>query len=244
MFFRQILHDERSCASYLIGCTTYGVCAVVDPQGEPQHYIDLVEAHGMAVQAVIETHIHADHRSCAQELASLSGAPLHIGPAAEVGYAYSPLSDQQIIQIGNRRIKVLHTPGHTPEHVCLFVDNWFVLTGDTLFVGDVGRVDLALKVISETELNALANQLYHSLQRLLMLPEWIEVYPGHYAGSVCGRGMDGKAISTIGRERLTNSALKLTSEAFIAFQKENLPPLPDDFERIKERNMARQEEKE
>lgn len=238
MYFRQILHREKSCASYLVGCPSLGVCAVVDPQGDPQRYVEQVENNAMVVKAIIETHVQADHVSSARDLSLLTGAPLYFGPGAEVAYDYQPLQDGQVIEVGNRRIQIIHTPGHTPEHVSLLVDDWFVLTGDTLFVGDVGRVDLALEEGASQEIESRADQLQRSLQRLLELPDWVEVYPGHYAGSVCGRGMDGKTISTIGRERRENPALQLSPEAFVASQVENLPPLPPDFRAIKQQNVG------
>ena len=238
MYFRQILHADKACASYLVGCPSVGVCAVVDPQGDPRVYLRQAESNGMSISAVIETHMHADHVSVARELAAISGAPLYLGPGASVRYEHLPLVDGQVVQVGNRRIRVLHTPGHTPEHVCLLVDDWFVLTGDTLFVGDVGRVDLALDDVPPGVVAARAGQLYQSLQRLLALPDWTEIYPGHYAGSVCGRGMDGKPISTIGWERRRNPALQLSAEAFATFQTENLPPLPTDFHTIKQYNLG------
>jgi len=183
--------------------------------------------------------LHADHLSCARDLAHQAGASLFLGPGAEVAYSYSALQDGQIIPIGNRRIAVMHTPGHTPEHVCLRVDEWFVLTGDTLFVGDVGRVDLSHGDDGQSPpVSQRAEQLYDSLQRLLSLPDWTEIYPGHYAGSVCGRGMDGKPVSTIGWERDRNKPLRLDRQQFVDFQCGNLPPLPKDFHRIKTRNLG------
>jgi len=238
MYFRQVLHEDKACASYLVGCPTVGVCAVVDPQGDPQRYVDQVMNKGMAVNAILETHVQADHLSSARELAQLTGVPVYYGRGAETQYDYAPLDDGQIIDVGNRRVKVIHTPGHTPEHVCLLVDDWFLLTGDTLFVGDVGRVDLALAEVPAGAVQERARQLYGSLQRLLALPDWIEVYPGHYAGSVCGRGMDGKPVSTIGRERRFNPALQLPAEEFIRYQTEELPPLPADFQQIKRHNLG------
>lgn len=238
MYFRQILHPERACASYLVGCPTRGVCAVVDPQGDPQAYVSPVQQNGMVVESIIETHTHADHVSCARELAALTRAPLYVGPGADVRFPHLTLADGQVLKVGNRRIRVLHTPGHTTEHICLHVDEWFVLTGDTLFVGDVGRVDLALDSPPAGELRRRALDLHQSLQRLLALPECTEVYPGHYAGSVCGRGMDGKPISTIGRERRANPALQLSEEGFVTFQTQNVPPLPADFQAIKRRNVG------
>ncbi len=238
MYFRQILHPERACASYLLGCPTRRACAVVDPQGDPQVYVSQVQQNGMVVESIIETHTHADHVSCARELAALTGAPLYVGPGADVHFLHLTLADGQVLKVGNRRIRVLHTPGHTTEHICLLVDEWFVLTGDTLFVGDVGRVDLALDTPPAEEIRRRALELYQSLQRLLALPECTEVYPGHYAGSVCGRGMDGKPISTIGRERRANPALQLSEEGFVTFQTQNVPPLPADFQAIKRRNVG------
>jgi hydroxyacylglutathione hydrolase len=238
MYFRQILHDEKACASYLVGCPTKGVCAVIDPQGDPRRYVDMARTHGMAVGLVIDTHVHADHLSGARDVASAADAPLYLGPGAPVRYDHVALSDGQVVPVGNRRIEVLHTPGHTAEHVCLLVDDWFVLTGDTLFVGDVGRVDLALEAPAPGEVAARASQLRRSLERLLALPDWTEVYPGHYAGSVCGRGMDGKPISTIGRERLANPAFRMSADAFITFQTATVPPPPEDFAAIKRRNLG------
>ncbi|MGH2753934.1 MAG: MBL fold metallo-hydrolase [Actinomycetota bacterium] len=239
MYFRQWLHDEHSCASYLVGCPTHDVVAVVDPQGDPERYLAVADENSMSITHVIDTHIHADHVSVARPLAVAVGAPLYLGSGAEVGFDFTPMYDGDVLDVGNRRIRVLHTPGHTPEHVSLLVDDWFVLTGDTLFVGDVGRVDLALTELDEDELRGRAKELYHSLQTLLGLRDDVEVYPGHYAGSACGRGMDGKAISTIGRERRTNEALDKDIESFIAFQLHEAPPLPEDFAQIKQSNMGR-----
>lgn len=238
MYFRQLLHEDRSCASYIVGCPSLGLAAVVDPQGDPQRYIDDVEDNAMVVSHVIDTHIHADHESGARALATAAGAPLYLGSGAEVGFDFTPLSDGDVLEIGNRRCRVIHTPGHTPEHVSLFFDDWYVLTGDTLFVGDVGRVDLALIDIDEAEVRSRAKGLYESLQALMALRDDVEVYPGHYAGSTCGRGMDGKTISTIGRERRTNPVLQLDPEAFVEYQLTDMPPLPEDFLKIKTVNKS------
>lgn len=238
MLFRQVLHEERSCASYLIGCPSMGVAAVVDAQGDPKSYVDLARRHGLEITDVMDTHVHADHVSATRELAALTGARLSLGSEAEVGFSFDPLKDGSVVHVGNRHIKVIHTPGHTPEHVSLLVDDWFVLTGDTLFVGDVGRVDLALQDLDRAELERRSRALYRSLQRLLELDDHVEVYPGHYAGSTCGRGMDGKPISTIGRERRFNEPLRSDEEAFVGFQIDKVPPLPDDFEQIKSTNLA------
>ncbi|MQB01840.1 MAG: MBL fold metallo-hydrolase [Actinobacteria bacterium] len=237
MIFRQFLHEQRSCASYLVGCPTRGVAAIVDPQGDPADYESAAASHGLRITEVIDSHVHADHVSGARDLADRTGATLRLGAGADVDFGFTPMSDGDVMEVGNRRIRVLHTPGHTPEHVCLLVDDWFVLTGDTLFVGDVGRVDLALQAVGDEELRSRARQLHASLQKLLQLPPETEVYPGHYAGSTCGRGMDGKAISTIGRETRTNRALGLALDEFIDFQLTNGPPMPEDFESIKLTNV-------
>ena len=241
MYFRQLLHDEHSCTSYVIGCVTLGAAAVVDPQGNVGDYLERAAHAGTPITHVIDTHVHADHYSSAAELAERAGAPLYLGPGADVDFAYETLQDGDVLRVGNRNIRVLHTPGHTPEHISLLVDDWFVLTGDTLFVGDVGRVDLALAPTDDGELQRRARQLHASLQTLLQLPDHVEIYPGHYAGSVCGRGMDGKPSSTIGRERLTNEALSIDVDSFVEFQLGSVPPLPQDFHQIKEtnRNAAR-----
>jgi hydroxyacylglutathione hydrolase len=238
MYFRQVLHDDRSCASYIVGCPSLGLAAVIDPQGDPQRYIDEVEDNAMVISHVIDTHVHADHESGARVLAAAANAPLYLGSGAEVGFAFTPLNDGDVLDIGNRRCRVIHTPGHTPEHVTLFCDDWYVFTGDTLFVGDVGRVDLALADIDKGEVRARAKELYESLQTLLSLRDDVEVYPGHYAGSACGRGMDGKTISTIGRERRTNPALQLDPDHFLDYQLANTPPLPQDFLKIKTANKT------
>lgn len=238
MYFRQILHGDRSCASYIVGCPSRGVAAVIDPRDDPQAYIDEVEANAMVVTHVIDTHVHADHASGARALAEAAGAALYLGSGADVGFDFEPLEHGQILEIGNRKAQVIHVPGHTPEHVALYFDDWFVLTGDTLFVGDVGRVDLALSDIDEAEVRSRAKELYGSLQTLLSLREDVEIYPGHYAGSTCGRGMDGKTISTIGRERRTNPALQLDPEQFVDYQLADTPPLPQDFTKIKGANKA------
>lgn len=239
MIFRQFLHEQRSCASYLIGCPTEGVAAIVDPQGDVFDYMTEARRHGLRITDVLDTHVHADHPSAARELAENAGAALRLGEGAEVGFEFEPLLDNDMVDVGNRHIRIIHTPGHTPEHVCLLVDDWFVLTGDTLFVGDVGRIDLALVGLDEGELSSRAETLHASLQRLLQLPDETEIFPGHFAGSSCGRGMDGKAISTIGRERRTNPALDLDRDRFVDYQVTNVPALPKDFEPIKRANLAR-----
>jgi glyoxylase-like metal-dependent hydrolase (beta-lactamase superfamily II) len=238
VIFRQFLEEQRSCASYLIGCASVGVAAIVDPQAETSQYLSVADLHRLRITDVIDTHVHADHPSGARQLAEHLGATLRLGAGAQVAFDYEPLSDADVVQVGNRQIRVIHTPGHTPEHVCLLVDDWFVLTGDTLFVGDVGRIDLAVEEVDDNELRSRARQLHSSLRKLGELPAETEVYPGHYAGSTCGRGMDGKTISTIGRETRTNKALGLELDDFVDFQLSSPPPLPADFEHIKRMNLG------
>jgi glyoxylase-like metal-dependent hydrolase (beta-lactamase superfamily II) len=219
MIFRPFYAFETGCAGYLLGCGTLGKCAVVD-----LHERDIDEcaafagAKGMRITHVIDTHVHADHRSGGPALAARVGAAYCLHASADVALGFEPLRDGQEIELGNTRLRVLHTPGHTPESICLVVSDlrrgpepWFVLTGDTLFVGAVGRPDLP----GRARENAAA--LYDSIHaRLLTLPDELEVYPGHFAGSACGVGISGKPSSTIAFERRWNPLLRATREEFIA----------------------------
>lgn len=250
MFFRQFLHPERACLSYMVGCPSRGVAAVIDPQADVAPYLALAEAAGLRVTQVLETHVQADHLSGYRALAEASGAEVYFEGSAALRSAFEPLRDGQVLRVGNRRIEVLHTPGHTPDSVCYLVDGWFLLTGDTLFVGDVGRVDLvegthkapveARAAAEQTPVQARAQALYESLARLAGLEDIVEVFPGHYAGSSCGRYMDGKPVSTIGRERRLNPGLKRLGdrEAFMDFLFSDMPPPPPAFQTIKARNLG------
>lgn len=217
MIFKPYHADETGCASYLLGCGGLGRCAVVDPHERfLDDYIAFAAAKAMRITHVLETHVHADHRSAGRELASRTGATYGLHRAAPVSFPFEPLEDEQEIELGNVRVRVLHTPGHTPESICLVVTDlrrgtepWMVLTGDTLFVGAVGRADLPGQ---EKDDAALLHQSLHT--RLLVLPDGVEVYPAHYAGSACGAGMSGKPSSTIGFEKRWNPMLKLDRGAF------------------------------
>ncbi len=224
----------------MVGCPTKGVCAVVDAQGKPENYINLADKLGLKITAVIETHIQADHLSSSSELARKTGAAIYFGPKARVKYKFEELVDGAAIKIGRRTIKAIHTPGHTAEHISLLVDDWLVMTGDTLFVGDVGRVDLVEGGAETARVKAKAKDLYQSIQKLLKLPDWTEIYPGHYRGSACGKGMDSKTSSTIGRERRKNPALQLDEQAFTKYLFENMPIAPPDFIEIKKKNSGYQ----
>lgn len=211
---------------------------MVDTQDDPAEYIKLAKRLGLEIIAVLETHIQADHVSSSPQLAKIANAPMYFGSGAEVEFDFEELADGQTIEVGRRKIKAIYTPGHTAEHICLMVDDWLVMTGDTLFVGDVGRVDLVKEGTEKEQLKAKAKNLYKSIQKLLELPDWIEIYPGHYKGSACGKGMDSKASSTIGRERRKNEVLNLDEQGFIKYVLENQLPAPADFLKIKHQNSA------
>ncbi len=218
MLFRQFVDDDLGCASYLIGDEDSGEAVVVDPAYEIEQYLEQAEDDGVRIVRVLETHTHADHVSGHGRFALEHGLPVSIHPAAEPEYAFDPLEDGGTIELGPVCLRVLHTPGHRPEHCCFEVidgargdEPWLTLTGDALFVGDAGRPDLA------SEAAEGAHDLYRSLQRLLQLHDGVEVYPGHVAGSLCGAGMSSKASSTIGFERRFNHALAAADEAeFVA----------------------------
>jgi len=218
VILRQFLHTDPVAISYLFGCGGHAACAVVDPLGDIEPYLRVADQTGMRIRFVVDTHIHADHRSAGRSLASAAGADvLHAG--AEVAFPFHPAKDGNRLPLGNVVVDVLHTPGHTPEHVCLLVTDrtradepWFVITGHTLMVGDVGRTELAEDAASG------ARTLFASLQRLKALPDHIEVLPGAYSGSVCGRRLSGKPSSTIGFERRHNAAFRIKAEAeFVEF---------------------------
>lgn len=240
MFFKQFLREDLGCASYLVGDTDAGECVVVDPQWDVSEYLRVAADKGMRITHAIETHNHADHVSGHGKLAQV-GAQVAIHEAAGVEYAHLSLKDGDALQVGAVSIKVLHTPGHRPEHIALSIadtsradEPWLVLTGDSLFVGDVARPDLAVEAEEGAAL------LYSSLQnKLLSLGDGVEIYPAHVSGSLCGRGMSAKGNSTIGFERRYNSALKLRDQgSFVESLTGELPPQPPHFKRIVERNRG------
>ncbi len=242
MIFKPYYYFETGCASYLFGCGSLGKCAVVDAHEEDvDAYIAFASSKGMRITRVIDTHIHADHRSGGPALAKEAGAAYCLHESANVALHFDPLSDQQEIELGNTRVKVLHTPGHTPESVCLVVsdlrrspDPWFVLTGDTLFVGAVGRPDLPGRAREN------AGELYDSIHaKLLTLPDDVEVYPGHFSGSVCGAGMSGKPSSTIAFEKRWNSLLSKPRDEFVAALSD-VPPKPAAMDQILRVNQGRE----
>jgi len=217
MLFRQIIHEDLGCASYLVGDTASGVAAVVDPQWNIDPYLHLARLHGVRIEHVLETHNHADHVSGHGRLARATGATIHVHELAAAEYPHEPFADGWTLQLGEgASIEAIHTPGHRPEHTSFLLrdaargsDPWAVLTGDSLFVGDVARPDLAI------EPREGAADIFRSLhERLMALPDETEVWPGHLGGSLCGSsGIDLKTSSTIGFERRHNRALEFEDEA-------------------------------
>lgn len=240
MIFQQLVNDEAGCLSYLIGCGRGGVAAIVDPgRDRVSDYVTLARRKGLTITHVVETHLHADHVSGNQALAAQTGATIYIHAAAEARYRHLPVEEGNELRVGSVNLRVLHTPGHTPDSIALLVTDesrgsepWFVLTGDTLFVGDVGRPDFGGE--------KAAAELYRSLTgRLLVLGDSIEVYPAHGGGSMCGRAMSSKTASTIGFERRFNPALRARDEEeFVKNLLIGLPPKPPNFKAIIERNRS------
>jgi glyoxylase-like metal-dependent hydrolase (beta-lactamase superfamily II) len=235
MFFRQFLKDETACASYLFGCKTVGEFAVVDAHVElVDDYIAATEAQGARITAVIETHVQADHVSGLPELVKRTGATACMPEGSGAEFEHQALTDGKVLELGNTVIEAIATPGHAQAHHSYVVTDhrrgdepWMVLTGDALLVGDAGRPDLHAG--AEQTAEEMARALYRSLtERLLVLPDHLLLYPAHYAGSVCGRGLSGNPASTIGFERRHNNALALNSEeAFVAALLEDIPPVPE-----------------
>ncbi len=248
MIFRQVLHPATGCASYVFGCTGKKALAVVDPHAEHiDDYLAVAEAAASPIVAIFETHVQADHISGAAALAARTGAPIYLHEAADVDFEHRALRDGDQVELGNDYVRVIHTPGHSPDSMCLLVGDrtratepWFLLTGDTLFVGDAGRPDLTAGETAETDHeNAApaARALYASLQRLAPLPDDLEVYPAHFAGSACGRSMSGKPSSTLGFERRFNPALRQRDlEEFVAFMLADLPAPPAGHREIRAAN--------
>ena len=234
MLFRQFLNDASACASYLLGCTSKGRLAVVDPHADlVGDYIRTAEVQGVPIVAVLETHVQADHLSGLPSLVEQTGATAYLPEGAGVEFEHVPLADGDVLELGNTKLRAIATPGHaTAHHAYLVTDRrrgeepWLVLTGDALLVGDAGRPDLHAH--GEQTVEEMARTLYRSLtERLLTLPDHLLLYPAHYSGSVCGRGLSGNPASSIGFERRHNKALKSDSEdAFAAALLEDIPPAP------------------
>jgi hydroxyacylglutathione hydrolase len=244
VIFRPYLYFDTGCAAYLFGCGTVGKCAVVDAQERDiDEYAAFAAAKKMRITHVIDTHVHADHRSAGPELAERVGAAYCLHESAQTRRRFQSLADGDEIELGNTRVRVLHTPGHTPESMCLVVSDlrrgpepWFVLTGDTLFIGAVGRPDLPGKAREN------AWTLYDSVHaKLLALPDDVEIYPGHFAGSACGAGMSGKPASTIAFEKRWNPMLSLSREEFVE-KLADVPAKPAEMEQVLRFNLGEVDE--
>jgi len=243
MFFKQLATKEATL-SYFFGCGGRGKAVAVDVvAGDEPWFVDQAKQANVTITHVIDTHIHADHYSGGRKLAQMVGARycLHESDAEVVKFPFHPLRDNDAIEVGNVVVKVLHTPGHTLDSVCLLVTDkrrseqpWFVITGDTLFVGAIGRPDLAGR---EQTMAAMLFDSIHS--KLLALPDETEIFPGHQAGSACGAGLSGKPSSTIGFEKRFNLGLKLTDkDEFVKLLTSEIPPRPAEMERMVAANIA------
>jgi hydroxyacylglutathione hydrolase len=238
MIFRQFLHTSPVGASYLFGCGGQGQCVVVDPVEDIGPYQQASRETGMRITHVIDTHVHADHISGARSLADAVGASCVVHESVDAPEGARLAHDHEL-SVGNVAIRVLHTPGHTPEHISLLVTDrtrgpepWFVLTGHTLMVGDMGRTELA----SSAETGARA--LFDSAARPRALPDYVEVWPGAFAGSVCGRRLSGKPASTIGFERRFNRAFATEDcDAFVQLMIAEIPARPENADNIRAANL-------
>ena len=237
MLFKQFQHEEGSCLSYLLGCTKTGVAVVTEPQLDIEPYVRYLSEHRLKLTHIFETHSQADHLSGAKKLADATGASVYYHESAKPNFPVQRVKDGDEIMVGNIRLKVLHTPGHTNDSISLAVTDttrsaepWFLLTGDTLFVGDVGRPDL----------HGSAEALYDSIyNKLLQYPDSVEIFPTHYAGSVCGKALSPKPSSTMGFERRFNLALQFKSkQEFVQFVMNDLPVQPPRFEKVREFNLG------
>jgi hydroxyacylglutathione hydrolase len=235
MFFRQLLNDETACASYLLGCKTHSAFAVVEPHADlVDEYVALAEAQGARIVAVLDTHVQADHVSGMAKLVELTGATAYLPADSGAELAHHPLADDELVTLGNTEIRAIATPGHALAHHAYLVtdharadDPWLVLTGDALLVGDAGRPDLHAH--GEHTIDEMARSLYRSLtERLLTLPDHLLLYPSHYSGSVCGRGLSANPASTIGFERRHNRAAQAdTEDEFVSALLRDIPSPPE-----------------
>jgi len=246
MYFRQLLNDHTACASYLLGCKSKARFAVVDPHVDlVDEYMARAEAQGAEITAVLETHVQADHVSGLPVLVERTGATAYLPDSAGVEFEHHALADGATVKVGNTELQAIATPGHArAHHAYLVIDHarvdepWFVLTGDALLVGDAGRPDLHAH--GDETVEDLARALFRSItERLLSLPDDLLLYPAHYSGSVCGRGLSGHPASTIGFERRHNKALQFESEdAFVAALIAEIPPAPEHQAEIVAANRA------
>jgi hydroxyacylglutathione hydrolase len=238
MLLRPFLNDATSCASYLFGCGTHAKLAVVDPHTDlVEEYIATAAGLGAPIVAVFETHVQADHVSGLPALVERTGATAYLPAGAGVEFEHVALAGGDVVELGNTLVTAIATPGHAPAHHAYTVadrrreteEPWFVFSGDSLLIGDVGRPDLHVA----GDAHGQARLLHESLRRLLELPDHVVLYPSHYAGSVCGRGLSGNPVSSIGFERAHNPLLAIAdAEAFADALVAEMPPAPAEQERI------------
>jgi hydroxyacylglutathione hydrolase len=244
MLLRPFLNDSTSCASYLFGCGTHTKLAVVDPHANlVDDYLAAAAALGAPIVAVFETHVQADHLSGLPALIARTGAIAYLPADTGVEFEHVALADSEVVELGNTLVTAIATPGHAPAHHAYTVadrrrgteEPWLVFSGDSLLIGDVGRPDLHVA----GDARGQARLLHASLKRLLELPEHVVLYPSHYAGSVCGRGLSGNPVSSIGFERAHNPLLAVTdADAFAEALVAEMPPPPEEQERIVAANRA------
>ena len=247
MLFERIEDTGLSHYSYIIGCQVKGEALIVDPRRDFDVYVDLAAQNEMKIVGILETHIHADFASGARELGLVTGAPVYesrydAGEVFEVQFPHVDIEDGSVVRVGNIRVEALHTPGHTPEHLSFLVYDeprsktvpMLFLTGDFLFVGSIGRPDL----LGEEAKRDLAHRLYGSVQKIRSLPDSLEVHPAHGSGSMCGAGISGRPLSTLGFERIANPYLdpSLDEAAFVEKVLSTVPPFPDYYRRMKRVN--------
>ncbi len=240
MYFKQIAVEGMGCLSYLIGCPVAKVACVVDPKRDVQDYIELARKNDMTITHVFETHVHADHVSGNMELKSRTRAKIHFFEGSPVTFDHVAVREGDIFEFGNAKLEILNTPGHTPHAMSILVTDrsrgeepWLVLTGDCLFVGDVGRPDLAGEELIGEQVDNLYRSLYGKLGQL---PESVEVFPAHGEGSLCGKGMSAKSSSTIGFEKRNNPVLDMEESAFKSVFSASFPERPKSFTHIIETN--------
>ncbi|MBN8656334.1 MAG: MBL fold metallo-hydrolase [Anaerolineae bacterium] len=241
MFTEQFFVEGLGCASYIVGCEAKGIAAVIDPDRDIQKYLETAQNRGLKITHIIETHLHADHVSGNSDLAARTGADIYLHENSGAEFPHKKVKQDDVIELGNIRLKVLHTPGHTPESITLLVadttraeEPWLALTGDTLFVGDIGRPDL----VGAEAARGLAGEMHASLtQQLLPLNDSLLIYPGHGAGSLCGKSIGSMRSTTLGFERKYNPALSPRGlDEFITFATSDLPEQPGNHTRIKGMN--------
>jgi hydroxyacylglutathione hydrolase len=240
MFLRQFLHTDPIGISYLFGCAGKASAAVVDAAGDVELYLREAAELGVKIQYVIDTHVHADHLSAGRSLAAVTGARYLLSSKAAAVFPFTPGHDGDLLPLGNVSVEIWETPGHTPEHISLLVSDrtrtdkpWFILTGHTLMVGDLGRTELATSPAEG------ARELFKTISRLKTLPDYVEILPGAYAGSVCGRRLSGKPWSTIGFEKQHNQAFGISDEAtFMQFMSVEIPVEPPHARQMRASNSG------